>query len=40
MSGSITSQKMNKDLKFFWSGSNPCRVMDEFVHLSSYAIGA
>jgi len=40
VSGSITSQKEIKDLKYFWSGSNTCRVINEFVHLSAYALWA
>jgi len=40
MSCSITSQKMIKDINVFLPGSTPCRAMDEFVHLSAYAICA
>ena len=40
MSCSITSRKVIDDLRFLLSGSTPCRVMEEFVRLSVYAICA
>ena len=38
MSWYITSQKVIRDLKIFWSGSTTCWVMDNFEPYCAYAI--